>query len=395
MAYQNQPSLLNQKLKILILGTAYPFRGGLANYNERLARAFQALGHETEIFTFLVQYPSFLFPGKSQYSSEIPPLDIKIAQQVNSINPLNWISAGIKIRNKRPDILLIKYWLPFMAPCFGSIARVVKNNHHTKVITILDNVLPHEKRAGDKLLTNYYIRASDGFIAMSQSVLKDLRNFTNVKPAVFNPHPLYDNFGEAINKEAAKNNLSLQPTFNYLLFFGFIRRYKGLDLLLHAMANERLRKLPVKLIVAGEFYEAEKYYLDLIERLHLQQHVILRTNFIPDNEVKNYFSAVDLVVQPYRHATQSGVTQIAYQFNKPMIVTNVGGLPELVPDGKVGYVIKPDASEISKAIIDFYEQGREQVFSRNIIEEKSKFSWEQMVNTIQKVYSETRNSESH
>ncbi len=371
--------------KIILIGSAHPYRGGLVAYNERLAGALQEAGHEVTIYTFTVQYPNFLFPGKSQFTNEAAPSNITIKRKVNSVNPLNWVLVGNEIKNLKPDILLIKYWLPFMGPCFGTIARRAKKNHHTKVISILDNVVPHEKRVGDMAFTKYYMGSCDAFIGMSQIVLDDLKQFDNKKPRAFNPHPLFDNFGKPVPKEQAKQLSGLDAATNYILFFGFIRDYKGLDLLLEAFADERLRKFPLKLIIAGEFYSDRKKYDDLIEKFHLKDLIIQKTDFIPDSEVYKYFCAADIVVQPYKHATQSGVTQIAYQFNKPMIITNVGGLAEIVPDGKAGYVVEPSPIAIANAIGDFYSSNKEKMFVDAIQLIKPRFEWSAMVNTIEKL----------
>ncbi|MBL0309716.1 MAG: glycosyltransferase [Bacteroidetes bacterium] len=369
-------------MKIVILGSAHPLRGGLAAYNERLAREFIKQGHSVQIYTFSLQYPSFLFPGTSQYSDAPPPDDLYIHVKVNSINPFNWISVGKEIAKLNADLLLIKFWLPFMAPCLGTISRIVKKNKKTKVVAILDNIIPHEKRIGDVALAKYFVNSVDGFVAMSESVLQDLKQFDNEKPKVLSPHPLFDNFGEAINKAEAYERLGLEINTEYILFFGFIRDYKGLDLLLHAMNDERVRSLNMKLIIAGEFYANAKHYLDLIAELNLADKLVLKTQFIPDDEVKNYFCAADLVVQPYKHATQSGVTQICYHFDRPMLVTNVGGLPEIVPNKKVGYVVAPEPQAIADAIVDFYQNHREFVMRDHIKEEKKKYSWAMMLNKI-------------
>jgi len=374
--------------KIILIGSAHPYRGGLAAYNERLAEALQEAGHEVTIYTFTLQYPNFLFPGKTQFTTEAASAKITIKRKVNSINPLNWIIVGNEIKRLKPDILLIKYWLPFMGPCFGTIARLAKKNRHTKVISILDNVVPHEKRVGDVAFTKYYIGSSDAFIGMSQTVLDDLKLFDNKKPSAFNPHPLFDNFGKPVPKEQAKQLLGLDAGTNYMLFFGFIRDYKGLDLLLEAFADERLQKIKLKLIIAGEFYSDKKKYDDLIDNYNLKDRLVLKTDFIPDSEVYKYFCAADIVVQPYKHATQSGVTQIAYQFNKPMIVTNVGGLAEIVPDGKAGYVVEPSPTAIANAIFDFYSANKENLFIDGIKQIRPRFEWGAMVNTIEKLASE-------
>lgn len=369
-------------MKVVILGSAHPLRGGLASYNERLAREYMRQGHSVQIYTFSLQYPEFLFPGKSQYSDQPAPDDLYIHVKVNSVNPLNWLKIGKEIAALNADLLIIKFWLPFMAPCLGTIARRVKKNGKTKVVSILDNVIPHEKRPGDMAFIRYFVNSVDGFIGMSESVLTDLRKFDTDKPAAFSPHPLFDNFGESISKPEAYEKLGLELSTEYLLFFGFIRDYKGLDLLLEAMADERVRALNIKLLVAGEFYTDAKPYWDQITRLGIADKLILKTDFIPDNEVRNYFCAADLVVQPYKHATQSGVTQICYHFDRPMLVTNVGGLPEMVPDGKVGYVVEPEPKAIADAIVDFYANHRELRFRDNVRLEKKKYAWSSMLEKI-------------
>lgn len=373
------------KAKIVIIGSAYPLRGGLATYNERLARAFMQKGDDVTIETFSFQYPSFLFPGKTQYSESPSPADLQINVTVNSISPFNWIKVGRKIRKQNPDIVIIKFWMPFMAPCFGKIARIIKKNKHTKIISIIDNIIPHEKRKGDRLLANYFVKTVDGFVAMSRSVLTDLETFDKNKPKIFCPHPLYDNFGTVIEKNTAKQKLGLDANLKYILFFGFIRDYKGLDLLLEAMPKCIEADNSIRLLVAGEFYSDSKPFFELIKKHKLENYVLMHNDFIPDEKVADYFCTSDIVVQPYKDATQSGVTQIAYHFNKPMIVTNVGGLAEIVPDGKVGYVVKPVVSEIAAAIVKFYKENREDEFSRNAANEKLKYSWDKMVEAVEQL----------
>ncbi len=369
-------------MKIIILGSAYPLRGGIASYNERLAQALQIAGHDVTIYSFSLQYPGFLFPGKSQFSTDSAPADLKILTKVNSINPLNWLLVGGELKKLKPDLILVKYWLPFMAPCFGTILRRVKKNKHTKVVSILDNIIPHEKRVGDNLLTNYFVKVVDGFVSMSDNVKEDLKKFDTIKPSVLQPHPLYDHFGEQVSREQALNKLNLSSDFRYLLFFGFIRKYKGLDILLEAMADEQIKLLPIKLLVAGEFYEDEKPYLEQIERWNLHERVLLFKDFIPNEKVKYFFSVADMVVQPYRHATQSGVTQVAYQFNVPMIVTDVGGLAEIVPDGKAGYVVPPTSNDIANAIKRSFQSEELSRLKEGVLDEKKRFSWQAMVDSI-------------
>lgn len=367
----------------IIIGPAWPLRGGLASFDERLARQFTEEGYDTTIYTFSLQYPDFLFPGTTQYSSEPAPVGIKIRKCINSINPLNWLVVGNELKKIKPDLVIVRYWLPLMGPCLGTILRIVKKNRFTKVICIADNVIPHEKRFGDKPFTQYFVKPVDAFITMSEKVRNDLSIFTS-KPAQQVVHPLYDNFGEGVPKEEARKKLSLPTNEKIILFFGFIRKYKGLDVLLEAMNDERIRQSGIKLLVAGEFYEKREEYDTLIEKLGISAQLILRTDFIADSEVRYYLSAADFVIQPYRNATQSGVTPLAYHFEKPMLVTNVGGLPDLVPDGKVGIVTEPDPVSIATGILKLYENG-EPHFLPHLQEEKKKYSWHKLADAIETV----------
>jgi glycosyltransferase involved in cell wall biosynthesis len=367
--------------KVVIIGPAHPLRGGLATFDHRLAKEFIAMGHDCSIVSFSLQYPSLLFPGKTQYTSETAPEGITIHTLINSVNPLNWISVGNRLRKEKPDLIIVRYWLPFMGPALGTILRRLKKNGHTKVVCIADNVLPHEKRPGDRAFTRYFLKSCDAFITMSEKVMKDLRIFQPGKPALQVSHPLYDNFGEIIPKETARKQLGLDPSDRLVLFFGFIRKYKGLDILLEAMADPRIGAHKIKLIIAGEFYEEAARYYEQIKKLGIADLLILRTDFIQDSEVKYYLSAADLVIQPYRNATQSGVTPLAYHFEKPMIVTNVGGLPALVPDKKVGLVVEPQAASIAEGILAFYQLG-ENYFIPHLRNEKLKYSWRQLVESI-------------
>lgn len=373
-------------MKTIIIGPAYPYRGGIANFGESLCYAFNKAGHESSIYTFTLQYPNFLFPGQTQYSNDAAPENLKISRTINSVNPLSWINTANKIRIEKPDLIIINYWMPFMAPALGNIARRIQKDTNIKVIAITHNVIPHEKRIGDNQLTNYFVKSCDGFVTLAKSVLDDLKEFTQNPNSVFNPHPIYDIFGNKVSKSEAKKYLNLDTDTKYLLFFGIVRKYKGLDLLLKAINFEKIKKLNIKLIIAGEFYEKPDEYLNYIEENNLSSHIILHNKFIKNEEVKYYFCASDMIVQPYRSATQSGVTQIAYQFERPMLVTNVGGLSEIVPDNKVGYVCEPNPESIANCISDFYIYSRENEFEKNTILEKERFSWSKMVETIEKLF---------
>lgn len=377
---------MSENLKNIILGPAHPFRGGIANFGESLCIAFNKKGIDSSIVTFTMQYPGFLFPGKTQFDNGPAPENIKIERMINSVNPLSWVATANRIRKEKPDFLIINYWMPFMAPALGSIARRVQKGTNTKVIAITHNVIPHEKRTGDKQLTNYFVKSCDGYVTLAKSVLDDLKVYTSNPNSVFIPHPVYDIFGEKVSKFEAKQALNLDHKYKYLLFFGIVRKYKGLDLLLEAFGQGDFKSKGVKLIVAGEFYEDESNYDEIIQKYDLGEQVIFTKSFIESENVKNYFCASDLIVQPYRTATQSGVTQIAYHFERPMLVTNVGGLAEIVPHNKVGYVCEPNPEDIKQSILDFFENNREEDFVENVAKEKHRFSWEAMVEGITDLY---------
>ena len=373
-------------MRVVIVGPAYPLRGGLATYNERLARAFQEEGNEVRIVTFSLQYPDFLFPGQTQFSTELGPVNLEIEVSLNSVNPFSWLKVGRKLRAERPDLVIFRFWLPFMGPALGTVARLVRGNGHTRVVAITDNVIPHEKRPGDGPLTRYFLSACDGFVTMSRSVLSDLQRLGfGRKPALYRPHPLYDNFGPIKSKSEALAALGLSDATGYLLFFGFIRAYKGLDIMLEAFADKRLVAMPIKLIIAGEFYEDAAPYEALIQRYNLGERIIRATDFIPNEKVVDYFCAADLIMQPYKNATQSGVSQIAYHFERPMLVTDVGGLAELIPDGVVGYVVPPTPVAIADAVVDFYAAKRGESFAAGVREQKKQFSWPIMVAALKEV----------
>ncbi|HRH67420.1 MAG TPA: glycosyltransferase [Bacteroidia bacterium] len=376
-------------MKVVIVGPAFPLRGGIADFNEALSRAFNEAGIESQIFSFYYQYPSLLFPGTSQFSDGPVPEGITIHSTISSVNPISWKKTANKIIAATPDLVLVRYWLPFMAPSLGTISRQLRKKG-IPVLAITDNVIPHEKRIGDNALTKYFVNSCKGFVTLSKSVLEDLSAFTANQDKIFLPHPIYSIFGAPVSKESGRKALKLNAGDKIILFFGFIRPYKGLDLLLDAMADPRVEQLGIKLLVAGEFYEDEKIYTGRIDRLHLSDRVLLHTSFIPKDRVKSYFCAADIVVQPYRSATQSGITQIAYHFDRPMLVTNIGGLSEIVPDQKVGYVTDISASAIADALVDFYSLQREAEFSANVRSEKEKFSWPSFVEGIIRLYEKVR-----
>jgi glycosyltransferase involved in cell wall biosynthesis len=362
------------------MGPSWPLRGGLAAFDEQLNKTFCEKGIEARIETFSLQYPSFLFPGTSQYSNEPAPSNIKISIGINSINPFNWIRVGLRLKKEKPDLIIVRYWIPFLAPCLGMIVRIVKTNKHSKIIAIIDNMIPHEKWLGDKLLTKFFAKSVDGFLTMSEKVSSDVRLFSN-KPMLLSPHPIFEHFGNPITKLAARQNLGLKEDEKIILFFGFIRHYKGLDILLHSMAKSIIKNANIKLMIVGEFYEDAQPYYDLINELGISEQVIFHTEFVPDNEVKKFVCSADFIIQPYRNATQSGVTPLAYYFEIPMLVTNVGALADTVPNGKCGVVVEPNVDAIANGIKELYQNGIS-YYTPYIKEEKKKYSWGQMADNF-------------
>ncbi|MCQ2174941.1 MAG: glycosyltransferase [Bacteroidales bacterium] len=361
--------------KIIIIGPAYPYRGGIAAFNERLATELIAEGHQVELVTFTLQYPSFLFPGKTQYSDGPAPEKLQIERMINSINPFNWLKVGKVLRKKKADLIIFAFWLPYMAPALGTIARLCK----TRTVGLIHNLIPHEHKPGDRMFAKYFCKGIDRFAALSNSVAEDIRNIVPGKRISMCPHPLYDNFGSPVSREDACARLGIDPGSKILLSFGLIRDYKGLDWLLEAFASLKERS-GVKLVVAGEFYADGEKYHRLARDLGIDNEVIWKTEFVPDSEVKYYFCAADLIVQPYKTATQSGVTQIAYHFEKPMLVTRVGGLSEIVPDKKVGYAVEPSPKAVADALKHYLQDTPD--FTEGIREEKQKYSWKKMAESV-------------
>ena len=371
--------------KIVIVSPAHPLRGGIAASSERLAQALQEMGHEVVIYSFSLQYPAFLFPGKTQFTDDPPPEGLQIKTCINAVNPLNWVQSGRSIANEQPDHVIVRFWLPFMGPCLGTVLRLARFFSRKRLIVtaLVDNIVPHEKRFGDRPFAKYFVGACDDFVAMSQSVQEEIRSFDQKKPVRFAPHPVYDNYGSSMKKTDAREQLHIPEGVKLVLFFGFIRKYKGLDLLLEALAETP----DIHALVAGECYEDWAFYQQIIDRHGLSDRLYLHMDFIPADQVRVFFSAADLVVQPYRSATQSGISQIAYHFEQPMVVTRVGGLPEIVTDGVSGYVVDAEPQAIASAMTDFFDNQRDMTFLEGIRKEKKRFSWEylsgQLLNTSQ------------
>ena len=381
---------MGQPRKAVIIGPAFPLRGGIAQLNESLSAELTRQGVENKIFSFYMQYPSIFFPGSSQTEKidRHGPEGVEVVSSISSVNPISWWLTVRKIARLKPDFVVVRYWIPFMGPCLGTICKWLRQRLNVPVVAILDNVIPHEKRIGDNLFTSYFLKQCSSFVAMSDSVLEDLKQFDTIKPRKLLHHPVYDHFGEEVSRSVARKHLNLSGSIKLILFFGIIRKYKGLKLLLKAIAKLE-NKENLKLIIAGEFYEDRDQYTKLIRKLNLESNVIVNAGFVDENKVKYYFCAADLVAQPYLTATQSGVTQIAYHYNTPMLVTNVGGLPEMVPHKKVGYVCDVDPTSVANGIDEFFSQDKAEEFKQNILEEKKRFQWDFFANEIQDLAQKT------
>lgn len=377
-------------MKIVIVSTAYPWRGGIAHYNALLA-AHLRQRHTVETITFKRQYPKLFFPGKTQEESgnALPPGGATPAPQwVDSINPLNWIGVAKAIRRRQPDLLIFKYWLPFFGPCFGTIAKLAKRGAKTKALFICDNVIPHERRPGDVAFTQYAFKQADYFIVQSDAVEKELLQHFPGAQYRKAPHPVFEIFGAAMSKAAARQELGLAAK-NVILYFGYVRRYKGVMVLLEAMQHLQAWQAEIgetSLLVVGEFYDDEQKYRQRRRELNLDSCVRFVADYVPNEQVARYFSAADAVVLPYLSATQSGIAQIAYNFDKPVIATNVGGLAEVVINEETGFLVPPNEPRaLAEAIRRFYREQRENEFAAKVKIEKRNYSWERVVEAIEEL----------
>jgi D-inositol-3-phosphate glycosyltransferase len=372
-------------VKIFIIGPAFPLRGGPAQFNEKLCAQLIKAGHDAQIISYSLQYPNFLFPGKSQFEeSGKAPGGIKIHTLINTINPFNWIRVANFIKKEKPDFILFRYWLPFFGPSLGTIGKLVKSK--TKVLALTDNIIPHEKKMDIRPFTKYFVNNCHGFIAMSKKVLNDISFFSSTPNKVYSPHPMYETYGDPVDMKTAREKLGLKHDDRIVLFFGLVRAYKGLDILIEAMSANEIKKQNIKLLVAGEFYDDKNQYLDLIEKKGMKDLVILHDKFIANEDVRYYFCASNLVAQTYRNATNSGVTMVAYYYGKPILVTNVGGLAEIVPDGKCGYVVENSVPLITEKIADYFKNNREKEFTAHVKEEKKKYQWDSFINKLLTLY---------
>ncbi len=379
-------------MKISFISTFYPYRGGIAHFNALLFNELRARSHKLEAINFIRQYPKLLFPGKSQEEQDKTyndVYDINAKRVLDSINPFSWIKTALKVRASNPEIILFRYWISFFAPAYFVISFIATLFRKTKVIYIVDNFHPHEKRPGNKVLLWLATRRVDGYMTMSSTVESDLKHYLPNAVLKKAPHPVYNIFGKPVSKEEARKKLDLTQDANVVLFFGYIRDYKGLDILLKAIPSIVDERPNTMFVIAGEFYSNEKTYTELISSLNLEPYLMMHTSYIPNQEVAKFFCAADCVLLPYKQATQSGIVQIAYHFNKPVIATEVGGLSEMIIHGKTGYLVKGCTPEaISESVVKFFTAFDPMACRTEIENEKKKYSWSHFSETLEELFDE-------
>jgi len=374
---------------LAFVGPLHPYRGGIAQFLEAMVSGFEARGHRVTPYTFTRQYPEILFPGKSQFDDRGASFVPEAKRVLDSVNPLSWLTTAREVGRARPDVVVFKYWLPFLAPAFGSVARLARRAGIPSIV-VVDNAIPHERRPGDIVLGRYFLRSAAGLVVMSETVDRDLDRLGVTAPRVRVGHPVYDNFGPSIPRSEARARLGIPDGARLLLFFGFVRRYKGLHVLLEAMPRIASHLPEAYLVVAGEFYDPIEPYTEQIARLGIGDRVHVFPDFIPSDRVGEYFSAADLVVQPYISATQSGVAQIAFHFEKPLLATDVGGLAETLGNGEAGLVVPPDdPGAVADAVLRFYEENLADRLIDGVRRRRDLHSWDRLLDAVESMIPES------
>lgn len=368
-------------MKIAMIGPVHPYKGGIAHYTDLLCRALREDGNEVQLYSFKFQYPKLLYkkPQKDMKSSGFGTNDADFC--IHTLNPFNWIRVADRIKKQKPELIILQWWHPYFAPCFWSICKLLRRE---KILFVCHNVFPHERFPLDRLLTKWTLGCGRYFITQSKMDARDLLSVKHDAVYRVTPHPTYGMFcKQGMSMQKAREQLQIDQGQRALLFFGFVRKYKGLQYLLEAMKLLKERDFKVQLWVVGDFGEDKDEYVEQIRRFEIGDQVQMVEGYVPDDEVEKYFAASDLVVLPYLSATQSGIVQIAFGFEKPVLVTEVGGLPDVVTNGKTGYVVEPRSAEmIAEAIMDYYINNRREAFVSQIEKEKDRFSWKTFVDTM-------------
>jgi D-inositol-3-phosphate glycosyltransferase len=380
--YRVKNSLMNWRARrIVIVGPAPPYRGGIAQFVDGLASHLHPR-HQVSVLSFCNQYPSLLFPGRTQRDNTRLMTSIPCTELLSSINPMSWHSCGKWLANHQPDLVLINHWMPYFGPAYGAMIRTMKRRHSARVIFICHNVTPHEPSRLDGLLTRYALNTSDGFLVMSEEVRRDVIRFRPKVPVQLSPLPLNESFPPAPPRQKARAELRLSPEARVLLFFGLVRAYKGLDVLLRALALLR-EKFPVSLLISGEFYQSSDIYLKMISDLGLSGLVQVHAGFVPPHDVGRFFAAADAVVLPYKTATQSGVSKMAYYFDRPVIVSDVGGLPNEIEPEQTGVLARPDdPGSLAQAIKLFFTLATTVNFVENVRRFKLRYDWNHFLSAL-------------
>lgn len=367
-------------MKICLVGPTYPYRGGIAHYTSLLAKQFES-GHDVKIINFSRLYPSFLFPGKTQYDTSDSPLRVETDRIIDCLNPLSWFGAGKAAADFESDLTVFQWWHPFFSPAYRVICSTFKHRRKSPLVFLCHNVIPHESSVFDRMLIKTAFGGADAFLVQSSADGENLKKLRDQPVMEKNPHPIYDFFDAGrYDRESAREKLGLDGPV--ILFFGYIREYKGLADLIEALPRVVERK-PVTLLVVGEFYDKREPYDRRIEELSLENNIRIVDQYVPNEDVEIYFKASDLCVLPYRLATQSGIVQTAYGFGKPVVVTAVGGLPDVVTDGKTGYVVPPgDTGALADAVVRFFEEGAAGRMADNIRADLDRFSWKRCVDVL-------------
>ena len=373
-------------MQIALISVAPPYRGGISKHTSILVEKLSQ-NHSVDVINYSRQYPDFLFPGKTQYLDDKSEND-NSSRMIDSINPLTWFSTGNKLAKKNYDLVIFRFWNPFFAPALGVIAGIIKKkSSHTKLMSLCDNILPHEKTPLADFLTTYLFDKLDGHVVQSSQTENELQEVVENPVYEKRLHPIYTNFPKKIDKITARKKLGLSAK-NIILYFGIIRDYKGFDILLNAIAELKDSGLDFHLLAGGECYGSDEKYTQLISNLDISDYITWHNKYIPDSEVSNYFSAADVIALPYRTASQSGVTQMAYSYDLPVIVTKVGGLPEIVDEGQSGFTIEPEnPTELANILEKNLKAGTFLEMATYIKRFKQKFSWEYFVDGIESVYS--------
>ncbi len=376
---------MNKELgKIVLIGPVYPYKGGISHYTGLMFRALSKK-YDVTLLSYSFQYPKILYKKEQRdYSNDTFKID-NTQYVINTANPVNWIATANKINKLKPDLVIIQWWHPYFAPCYQTIAGNIKNS---KVLFICHNVFPHERFPLDKWLTKRTLKKGNYYIVQSSQDENDLKTIIPNAKYIRAVHPTYNAFKmQNMSKENARELLGIQPEEKILLFFGFVRKYKGLDYLIKAMPQIKEKLSDCKLLVVGDFGDDKEEYIELINQLIVNDVIDIYDGYIPDKEVEKFFAACDVVVLPYISATQSGIVQIAYGFDKPVIATNVGGLPDVVIDGKTGYLVEvKNEKSIADAVISFFDNSSDGRFEAGVKEESYRFSWDRMIDNINKLY---------